>query len=205
MRPILRPVALGLLLLAAAPAWAFTVAITPGTRAIYLQVGNGSFTGQYSSGGTPGNNATVNLVSVTVPAAQLGNGTDQQMTSNSTVGNSFYDGYAFCTANAQVYIGGFFRRPSGSSNASLTVTTPATLTTVGDSIPFSQIRWTASGNGDTGAQPIPSGTFTGGTQTLASFPSNSWRESCHTFFYANDQVVGAGVYTGRAVYTLSAP
>ncbi|MGZ5042249.1 MAG: hypothetical protein ACXWBQ_16015, partial [Usitatibacter sp.] len=56
---------------------AFSVNITAGTRAIYLQVGNGSFTGTYSGGGTPGNNATVNVVSVTVPAAAIGSGVAQ--------------------------------------------------------------------------------------------------------------------------------
>jgi hypothetical protein len=75
----------------------------------------------------------------------------------------------------------------------------------GDTIPFSQISWTSSGIGDAGAQPIPAGTFTGGTQTLATFPVNTWRESCHTFSYANAASVASGTYTGRATYTLSAP
>lgn len=186
-------------------ACAFTATITPGTRAIYLQVGNGSFTGLYNSGGTPGNNTTVNLVSVTVPAAQVGNGASVAMTSNSSAAASFFDGFTFCTVPAQVYIGGFFRLPGATGTASLTVNTPATLTTTGASIPFNKISWTSSGLGDTGAQPIPAGTFTGGTQTLASFPVNTWRESCHAFSYLNDQVVGSGTYTGRATYTLSAP
>ena len=42
-------------------------------------------------------------------------------------------------------------------------------------------------------------------QALASFPVNTWRESCHAFRYANDAVVAAGTYTGRVVYTLSVP
>lgn len=185
--------------------YAFTATITPGPRAIYLQVGNGSFTGFYNSGGTPGNNAAVNVVSLTVPAAQVGSGTSLAMTSNSTAAQSFYDGFTFCTVPAQVYIGGFFRLPGAAGTASLTVNTPLTLTTAGDSIPFNKISWISSGIGDTGAQPIPSGSFTGGTQTLASFPVNTWRESCHLFSYLNDQVVGAGTYIGRATYTLSAP
>jgi hypothetical protein len=189
----------------ASVAFAFTATITPGTRAIYLQVGNGSFTGLYNSGGTPGNNTTVNLVSVTVPAAQVGNGVAQAMTTNSTATASFLDGFAFCTVPAQVYIGGFFRLPGATGTAGLTVNTPSTLTTTGDSIPFTKISWTSSGNGDTGVQPIPAGSFTGGTQMLASFPVNTWRESCHAFSYLNDQVVGSGTYVGRATYTLSAP
>ena len=60
----------------AIPAAAFTVNITAANpRVIYLQIGVGSFTGgNYDSGGTPANNATVNVVSVTVPAAQVGTG-----------------------------------------------------------------------------------------------------------------------------------
>src|SRR5258706_398892 len=61
------------------------------------------------------------------------------------------------------------------------------------------------GNGDAGVEAIPNGTFTGGTQTLTTFPVNTWRESCHTFSYANAANVASGTYTGRATYTLSAP
>jgi hypothetical protein len=186
---------------------AFTANIGTGTRAIYLQVGNGSFTGTYSGGGTPRTNATINKVSVAVPAAQVGSGTAQAMTSDSTQATSFYDNYAFCNPPAQVYIGGFFRLPGTTGTATLSVTTSAANLTnaSGNTIPFSQISWTSSGNGDTGAEPIPGGTFTGGTQTLTTFPVNTWRESCHTFTYANAANVASGTYTGRATYTLSAP
>lgn len=196
----------GALVVAQESALAFTVSILPGTRAIYLQVGNGSFTGTYSGGGTPGNNSTINKVTVSIPANVLGNSAAQQMTSDSTQANSFYDNFAFCNPPVQVYIGGFFRLPGTSGTATLSVSTPASLVNAGgDTIPFSQISWTSSGNGDTGAQPVLAGTFTGGTQTLASFPVNTWRESCHTFSYANSSFVAAGTYTGRATYTLSAP
>jgi hypothetical protein len=198
-----------LLLAAIVPATAlgFTVNIGTGSRAIYLQVGNGSFTGTYSTGGTPGNNTTINKVTVTVPAAAVGSGAAQAMTSDSTVANSFYDNYSFCTPPNQVYIGGFFRNTGTTGTATLSVTTSAAnlVSAGGDTIPFSQVSWTSSGNGDTGAQPIPAGTFTGGTQSLASFPVNTWRESCHTFAYANAASVPPGTYTGRATYTLSAP
>ena len=138
----------------ASAASAYTVNITPGTRAIYLQVGNGSYTGTYTGGGTPGKNATINKVSVTVPAAQVGNGTAQQMTSDSTQAISFYDNYAFCNPPTQVYIGGFFRLPGTTGTATLSVTTSAAnlVNATGDTIPFSQISWTSSGNGDTGAE-----------------------------------------------------
>lgn len=187
-------------------AGAFTATLNPGTRAIYLRVGDGVYTGTYTGNGTPGTGGGVDVVSVTVPAAAVGNGADQVMTSTASSGVSNYDGYAFCNVPAQIYVGGFYRRSGAGGAASLTATVPAGLVNAqGETIAFSQISWTSSGNGDTGAQPIPAGTFQSGNQLLASFPINTWRESCHTFRYANDAVVGAGTYTGRVTYTLSAP
>jgi hypothetical protein len=192
---------------AGSAAHAFVVTISPGSRAVYLRVGDGVFSGTYNNGGTPGSGGTLNRVSVSVPAAALGNGVDQAMTGNGASGVSSWDGYTFCNVPAEIYIGGFYRQGGSPGAATLTVTAPATLANAaGDTIPFSQIRWTSSGNGDgTAAQPVPSGSFTGGAQSLASFPANSWRESCHRFSYSNDAVVAAGTYTGRVVYTLSAP
>ena len=183
----------------------FVITITPGTKAIFLQVGNGTFTGTYSGGGTPGNNTLVNQVSVTVPASVLGTGAAQSMTTDSTQTRSPYDNFVFCNVPAQVYVGGFFRIPSGSSTASLSVTSPTNLLNgVGDTIAFNRIGWTSGGIGDATAT-IPSGTFTGATQTLYSFSSNTWAESCLSFSYANSSVVAPGTYTGRVTYTLSAP
>lgn len=200
-----------LLALAAACAFqaahAFVVTISPGSRAVYLRVGDGVFSGNYSNGGTPGSGGSINRVSVTVPAAALGNGVDQAMTGNGASGVSNWDGYTFCNVPAEIYIGGFYRQGGQGGTATLTVTAPATLANAtGDTIAFSQIGWTSGGNGDgNAAQPVPSGRFTGGAQALANFPVNTWRESCHRFSYANDTVVAAGTYTGRVVYTLSAP
>jgi hypothetical protein len=191
---------------AAGSACAFSVSISPGSQRVYLQVGVGSFTGNFSSGGSGGNNATVNKVSVTVPASVVGSGAAQQMTSDSTQSVSFYDGRTFCSPPSQVYIGGYVRSGAGNPAVSLTVTpSAANLTNAsGDTIPFTEISWTASGIGDA-TQAIPSGSFTGGTQTLASFGTNQWMESCHTFSYANSASVASGTYTGRATYTLSLP
>lgn len=183
---------------------AYTITITSGTRALYLQVGAGGYTGYYNSGGTPGNNSTINVVSVTIPSSSVGSGTAQAMTSNSSVSQSSIDGYAFCNPPSQVYIGGWSRPGNNSGVATLTVTTPASLTSGSDSIPFSQISWVMSGNGDSTYQ-FPNGTFTGGTQTLATFPANTWKEQCMTFTYANTVVPAAGTFTGRATYTLSLP
>ncbi len=191
-------------------ALAFTVNISAASpRAIYLQVGDGTFSGTYSTGGTPGNNATVNLVSVTVPAAQVGSGVAQPMTTNSGARNSFYDGFAFCNLPAQLYIGGFHRRTNGGAAAAaqLTASSPSVLTSpAGDTIPITQISWTSSGNGDTGAQPFPAGTFAGtSAQSIGSIQANQWAESCHTFSYANSLVPAAGTYTATVTYTLTAP
>ncbi len=191
----------------ALPAGAFTVNITAANpKAIYLQVGVGTFTGNYNSSGTPGNNTTVNTVSVSVPANAVGTGVAQTMTTNSTASNSFYDGYAFCNAPAQIYIGGFYRNTTNTGGATLTATSPTNLVSAGgDTVPFTQISWTSSGNGDTGTQPFPAGTFASGTQTIGSISRNQWAESCHTFSYANSSFVAAGTYSGRVTYTLSAP
>ena len=191
------------------PALSYTVNITAGTRVVYLVVGNGSFTGTLQGGGTPANNATVNTVSVSVAASQIGNSTAQGMQTNSTQAQSFYDSFVFCSPAAQqVYIGGFYRRPGAAAGtATLSVTTPIAglVNAGGDAIPFSEISWVSSGIGDTGPEVIPTGAFTGGTQTLATLNRNTWNESCHAFSYANSNLVAAGTYTGRATYTLTAP
>jgi hypothetical protein len=208
VKPLPRSLLLLAGLMAAAPAPAYVVNINSGARAVYLRVGDGTMTGgngTYNGGATPGDNATVNLVSVTVPAASVGNGTAQAMQANGRL-TSDWDGYAFCNAN-QVYIGGFFRRTGGGTdNATLTVVAPANLTNGARTIPMSQISWTSSGNGDTGGQPIPAGTFTGGSQLLANnFQNNTWRESCMSFSYANQTLVAAGNYDATVTYTLTAP
>lgn len=179
-----------------------------GGRELYLRVGDGAYTGTFIGGGTPRNSPTIITVSVSVPANAVGNGTPRAMTSNGTQGTSFYDGYAFCNVPAQVYVGGYNRGGTfTAANGVLTVTAPPYLTNAaGDTIPFSQIGWTSTGNGDGSAtQPFPSGTFSGGTQALGNFPANTWRESCHTFSYANASFVPAGTYKGTVTYTLSVP
>lgn len=191
-------------LLASSPSHAFLVAITSGTKSLFLQVGTGTMTGgTFQSGGTPGNNATVNTVSVTVPAASLGTG-PRGMTPNVIVTNSPWDNYAFCPYPAPVYVGGFYRAPSGGS-ATLAVTSPANLVSGADTLSFNTISWVSAGAGD--ATPtIPSGTFVAGTtQTLLSIARNFWFESCLTFTYANAAILPAGSYTQQVVYSLTAP
>jgi hypothetical protein len=207
-----RTLCLALLAAFSCPTPAFTVAINAAApKTVYLQIGVGSFTGLYDSGGTPLNNATVNKVSVAVGAGVLGNGTAQAMTTDSTQSHSFYDNFAFCNVPQQLYIGGFYRTTgAGSGTVSVTATVPASLVdSAGDQLPFSQVSWTTAGNGplgDSTGQPFTAGTFTGGAvQTVGTIAQNHWAESCWTFSFRNNTFPAAGTYTGRVLYTLTAP
>jgi hypothetical protein len=187
----------------------YTVTLTPAAPlTVYLQVGVGSFTGDYISGGQPQNNTTINTVSASLSSAVVGNGSAQAMTTNSTAAQSYWDGYTFCSVPGQLYIGGFYRTTGSTTAAArVTATVPTALVnTGGGTIPFSQIQWSSSGNGDSGSEPFPAGTFVnGGVQSVGSMASNTWNESCWTFSYSNSSVPAAGTFTGVVLYTLSAP
>lgn len=195
---------MALLLLASqhhANAWVLNV--TPGARAVYLAVGNAT---------ANADNATLNQVSLDLPAAQVGTGTAQVMNAptaaRSTQANSPFDNFTVCTpTTGQVYVGGFYRLPAASATtAQLQVSTPASLSSGANTIPFSQISWTSTSIGNAGAADIPAGTFASpGTLTLHNFAANTYVENCHTFSYANTVPVAAGVYSGRATYTMTAP
>ena len=173
---------------------AWVLNVTPGPRTIGLTVGNNV------AAGTP------NIVSVTVPAAVLGTGASQAMTSDSTQANSPFDNFTVCVPPNQVYVGGYLRELTNTANsATLSVTTPATLSNGAETIPFTQISWTSTSIGNGGAADIPAGTFNGGNLVLRNIASNRYVENCHTFNYANANFVAAGTYTGRATYTLVAP
>lgn len=196
--PLVRLMSMVMVAILSLPTHAWVLNLTPGTRAVYLAVGNATVTGD---------NATVNLVSVTVPIGSLGTGVAQVFTTNSTQIISPYDNYTLCNpAAGQVYVGGFYRLPTtNATSAVLQVTTPASLTSGVNTIPFNQISWTSTALGNTGAD-IPAGTFlSGGTLFLRNFAANSYVENCHTFSYANTAPVAAGTYDGRATYTLTAP
>ncbi len=211
-RPGLRRALIGAVLSGAVSdaASAYTVTLSSAAPlTVYLQVGAGSFTANYTNGGQPENNTTVNTVSATLAAAAVGNSTAQPMTTSSTATRSYYDGRTFCSVPGQVYIGGFYRLPGNNVTAAalVTATVPAALTdATGDTIPFSKLRWTSSGIGDSGSEPFPAGTFVnGGVQKVGSMGSNTWNESCWTFSYLNNTVPRAGTFTGVVRYTLSTP
>lgn len=208
MRLTLRHWLLASLALApAGPASAFMVNIANGPQEIYLRVGTGSSTGNYKTGGVMLNNATINTVAVDVPVAEIGSGNPQLMAGDSGQGASHYDGALVCLDPGMIYIGGYYRKPnSGGADALLTSNSPAFLVSeLGETIPISQISWTASDRAKPRREVILSGIFAPGTQTLEVFRPNRWQESCHSFYYANSAPYPAGEYRARIVYTLSAP
>ena len=198
MPALLRSAVAGLLVISATQASAWVLTLTAGSKQLFLMVGVG----------TPAaNSSTINTVSVAVPAGSVGIGSAQTMTSDSTQSTSPYDNYAVCNPPAQVYVGGSYRQPTsttGAGSATLQVTTPANLTSGANTIPFSQISWTSTANGNAAAD-IPAGTFNGGTLVLANFARNTFVENCFTYSYANSAFVPAGTFTGRAVFTLTVP
>ena len=166
--------------LAATQAAGFTATLNPAAPlTVYLQVGVGSFTNDYIYGGQPQNNATINTVSVSVASTVLGNATAQAMTTNSTAAQSYWDGYTYCSVPGQLYIGGFYRTTGGSSAAAqVTATVPAGLTDgAGDTLPFSKIQWTSSGNGDTRRGALSSRHV---RQRGRAEPSAPWRATLGT-------------------------
>jgi hypothetical protein len=192
-----------LLLLGAAPAalsWSLTM--NSASRRVYLHVGNGV---------VAGDSGTVNVVSVTVPANQLGNGTPQDMTSDSTQANSLQgDSYLTCpTPATQLLIGASYQRTNaanGPASATLRVTSPANLVNAsGDTIPISEVSWTVSAPGSGVPNVIPAGTFNGASQFLATVPANRYIENCHTFSFANTTVRAAGTYAATVTYTITSP
>jgi hypothetical protein len=198
--PPTRHAAIALLSLAilCPPAKAWVLNVTSGPRTVYLAVGNATINGD---------NATINLISLNLPLTAVTSGVPQPMVTDSTQVISPYDNYTLCTPSAgQVYVGGFFRMPSTSAvTAVLQVSTPAALTNGTFSIPFSEISWTSTAIGNAAAD-IPAGNFVnGGTLLLRNFSANTYVENCHTFSYANTNVVASGTYNGRATYTLTAP
>lgn len=199
--PILSPrrlAALGLVVLclgqlATARAWSLT--IDAASPRVFLHVGTGTLDSA---------NATVNLVSVNLSAAQLLSGAPQPMTSNSTQARSLYNGNVTCSNPAsQVMVGASFRRngspQSDGRRAVLGITFPANLTnTTGDTMPFSEISWTASD-----PDLFPAGRFDG--SLTAYVGPNTYVENCYSFSYANSELRAPGTYTGTVTYTLTIP
>ncbi len=184
-----------------AGAWILTGLGTNNPARVFMMVGNGA-------AAVWQNNATVNTVSLSVPAAQLGTGA-LQMTSDSTQARSPYDQFTVCAPPAQVYVGAAYQRrlSTQAANAMLQVTAPANLVNpAGDLIPISEISWTVSAlGGDANPTAIPAGAFLGGTQFLTNIAQGTMRENCHTFRFANTAIRASGIYRGTVTYTLTMP
>jgi hypothetical protein len=166
-------------------------------RQLHLQVGTGG-----SGGQTMPANPTVDVVSVTVPAASLGNSSAQVMsTSNPNTIDPYPPVSLTCSDGRRVLVSAIARVPRGTANAVLSLNSAVPLSNAtGQILPFSQISWTSSDNS------VPSGVFnTGAAQTLLNMTTSRQYESCHTFSYANTGIVAAGTYRGRVTYTLSMP
>jgi hypothetical protein len=176
-------------------AQAFSFEIQPGNRMLYLRIGSGAYqrTGNNFS---LGDHATVNELAVDVPSAAVGNAEPQPMAL------TIPDNQPSETClPSEVVVGVLYRRGNNGNTATLTAT-PGILSSGTGTIPFSEIGWTSSSNGQ---QAMATGAFTGTSQTFPALDANFYFESCLTFRYLNNAVVGAGTYTGRVTYTLSAP
>ena len=149
-------------------------------RVLYLQVGTGSL---------PTNDTTVNSMTATVPAANLGDSTP----------------VAFSAASIPVRVVG------NNGVVALTVTTAGALSnSAGDTISFATI----TGSSDAAALPHPGPFVDGGTSTSANVTVTAGKITDRTanwsYTYSNTAVVPAGTYGGtggtnnsRVTYTAS--
>ena len=111
------------------------------------------------------------------------------------------NGVAIAGAPANVVVAAWAREAGCVlKNATLTVTTPANLTSGGNNIPFNTISWVATD------ADIASGTYASpGTIALAAFRNCRLVANQHTFSFANVQVYPSGTYNGTATYTVAMP
>ena len=192
--------AAGVLAANAAQAWTLTID-RAGPR-VFLHVGNGT---------ADADNSTINRVEVSLTGAQLLSGVPQAMTTDSTQSQSLQrNGFTTCPNPAsQILVGTSYRHNNINherGSTVLSVTSPPSLTSAsGDTIPFSEISWSVSAPGSPTPNVIPSGSFTGAQQTLATVAVNTYIENCHSFSYANSALQAAGTYNGRVTYTITIP
>lgn len=131
--------------------------------------------------GSPG--ATVDTVAFSVPSAALGNGQPIQGTPGIEVEARFRS------------------PPPKSSPAQLTVDSSQPLIAGGQTLPFTEFYWESSNPGE-----IPSGSFSGSpAQLITVIPPPQRHTATLTFYFENDEIFGAGTYSGTVTYTLSQP
>jgi hypothetical protein len=178
---------LALLVSAALPAAAVTVAIGNGTQQLRLRVG--------ATGGT------ISLVTFTVPAASAGNGTPIVGTTLASAGSAQGASFPACPAN-NVRVWARARAPiNNSRTATLQVNSSGSLTSGVNSIPFTDFDWITSSGPE-----IPSGAFSGApAQVLMAFQNSREVGMCLQFRFLNNTVYPAGTYTGQLTYNISMP
>jgi hypothetical protein len=87
------------------------------------------------------------------------------------------------------------------ANYVISVDSSVPLSSGGNTIPFTDISWTAQDG------HIPSGSFSGTPGQVILRPTRAiWRvRDWHTFYYNNVRIVPSGIYTGRVTYTAAIP
>lgn len=139
-------------------------------------------------------NPTTDTVSFSVRGDRVGDGTAVAGVENGTRTDSLIDASARApVSNSRTAVWTL------DSSQPLTCSTPATCGST--TIPMTKFRWTVAGGTE-----IASGTFSGAAnQALYSFQNSRYVSVYKTFYYINDEIVPAGTYTGRVVYTVSMP
>lgn len=153
-------------------------------KVLYLRVGTGA---------NLADNTTIDLVTFTVPAANVGDGT------------------AIAGTGGDLTAGAVTARLIGNNGAvSLNVTTGGALTNAGtDTIPYTQITTTVATL--TSGTALAAPTLVNGAGTAISIPATGNvvnRDARWTYAYANTNVVPPGTYgttNGRATYTATMP
>jgi hypothetical protein len=91
-------------------------------------------------------------------------------------------------------------RTGSAATVSLTLKADADLTSGSDTIPVSNITWTASGAGF-----VPGAMSASAQVNVASWTGSGNRTGTQTFALANSWAYAAGSYSATATYTLTAP
>lgn len=138
--------------------------------------------------------SSIDTIRFDVPGSEVGSGSPVAGREGGTVTATLIDAYARSPGASQrtaVW--------SVDSSQPLVCSTPSTCGST--SIPLTKFRWIASGGSEVG-----NGGFLGvPNQVLQTFRASRYVYVYLTFLYANDEIVPAGTYVGRVVYTLSMP
>jgi hypothetical protein len=129
----------------------------------------------------------ITMVTHSVPAANVGDGTPVAGTPNSVLIEA-------SARRANIWQAIFTR-------FIISVDSSTPLSSGGNTISFTDISWTAQ-DGD-----IPSGSFSGTSGQVILGPTRAFLQvrDWHTFYYNNVRIVPYGTYTGRVTYTAAIP